>query len=353
MKKKIFYILILISIVITTTGCLKFNTTMNIKKDKSLEFSVIYAIDTAYAGEEELLSSQQKSELEKKGFQVQKYEEGSMRGFTAKRNIKNIDAISSNSADTYDLSSLVDTKEDNKYLFKVKKGLFKNKYKAKFKIDSSNNTLDNSGNSDSTIEYDTNTIDNSELPDLSNLANMNMDLSFNITLPYPAKMNNATNSKNNNKELNWNLTSNMSDNIEFEFELYNLTTIYITLGSITLIIILIILINKSKKNNHSIGNSNQVIQSTQTNKPSESNNQPLIQHPSSNQQPKNQINTSDQPSFIIPDAATQNKFQESTGPKAAPQNKSNGFIIPDPIITPLLPSSSTSNENSSSNNSLK
>ena len=67
-------------------------------------------------------------------------------------------------------------------------------------------------------------------------------LSFNVTLPYSAKSNNASTVNNDGKKLSWNLSSNQVEFIEFEFELYNMTVIYTGVGAIVLILVIIIFI---------------------------------------------------------------------------------------------------------------
>ena len=76
-----------------------------------------------------------------------------------------------------------------------------------------------------------------------------MDLSFNVTLPYGAVSNNATTVSKDGKTLTWTLTTQDASAIEFEFELYNMTTIYICVGVLAAIIILVVIIFVKKRNN--------------------------------------------------------------------------------------------------------
>ena len=88
--------------------------------------------------------------------------------------------------------------------------------------------------------------------DLSSLTST-MDLSFNVTLPYSQKSNNASDVSSDGKELKWNLSSTSEQNIEFEFELYNMTTIYMAAGIAVLLIIIVVvaILSKKKKRNPS------------------------------------------------------------------------------------------------------
>lgn len=253
MKKNIKLTALLTLLVISLTGCVKFNSTMEIKKDKSMDYKIIYAFDKSLFGDQEILTSNDKKELENKGFTVSNYVDGNMKGFKVSKNIKNIDDVSSTNNATYDLSGLLDSNKSESKVFKVKKGFLKSTYTASFKFDSSDSDLNNSTSNDTTIDNDFTTDDNGTTTDsdfdFSNI-NTNMDLSFNVKLPYKAISSNATTKKNDDKELSWNLSSTGEDKIEFSFVLYNMTNIYICGGVIVLLIIIVIvsILNKSRKN---------------------------------------------------------------------------------------------------------
>lgn len=253
MKKNIKFTILLILLVISLTGCVKFNSTMEIKKDKSMDYKIIYAFDKSLFGDQEILTSDDKKELENKGFTVSNYVDGNMKGFKVSKNIKNIDDVSSTNDATYDLSGLLDSNKSESKVFKVKKGLLKNTYTASFKFDSADSDLNNSTSNDTTIDNDFTIDDNNTTTDSDfdfSSMNTNMDLSFNVKLPYKAISSNATTKKNDDKELSWNLSSTGEDKIEFSFALYNMTNIYICGGVIVLLIIIVIvsILNKGKKN---------------------------------------------------------------------------------------------------------
>ena len=265
MKKRIMYIISLGMILVCLTGCVKFNANMEIKKDKSMSFSIIYAFDKSLFGDAELLSSEDKKEMEDNGFSVNNYEEGNFKGFTLTKNVQNIDAISTDKDVTYSLSGMLDEKDES-YLFKVKKGFLKNTYTANFSFDPADSSLNdnnqNSNNNDNDdMDFDwnydiddninndfNNSNSNMDFSDLSG-AMANMDLSFNVKLPYRAKSSNAT-TNTNNKELKWALNNNEIGSIEFKFEIYNIKNIVIVSGICLLIILLVVItIFKKRKNN--------------------------------------------------------------------------------------------------------
>lgn len=249
--KKIKYLL-LVSVLTLLTGCVKFNATMDIKKDKSMDFSIIYAFDTSLFGSQDLLEDSDKKELESQGFIVEDYNQNNMKGFTLKKNISNIDDVSSTSDTNYDMSGLLNNSTDNNYFFKVKKGILKNTYIAKFKFDAKESDLntDESTDTSSGVTDDSDSINMDDL-DLSSMTS-NLDLSFNVKLPYSSISSNATTKNNDGKELTWNLSSNQEEMIEFEFELYNMTNIYIGAGIILVLLIIIIISILNKKKNKPI-----------------------------------------------------------------------------------------------------
>ena len=238
--KKIRNLVILLVTTLLLTGCMKYNVTMDIKKDKSMEFKIVYALDTSVLGEKASFSDSDLEKMKAQGFEVEKYTDGTMEGFTLTKKIKNIDDVSSTGGTTYSLSGVVDNGDSK--IFKVKKGLLKNKYTAKFDFDTKQSSLGNNNmlgsdddnlldkeetEDDTTLDLsndDTKLIDTDEKDDLNSdddysklLANM--DISFSVKLPYAALSNNATTVKDDGKELVWNLASYDNKSIEFEFEL--------------------------------------------------------------------------------------------------------------------------------------
>ena len=91
--KKSLYILTIFIVAICLSGCVKYNANMEIKKDKSMDFSIVYAMDTQYFGDQEVLTEENRKELEEEGFKVTNYQEDTMKGFTLTKSIENIDEL--------------------------------------------------------------------------------------------------------------------------------------------------------------------------------------------------------------------------------------------------------------------
>ena len=251
MKKKFKTFIILCILALFSTGCVKYNAKMDIKRDKSINYEIIYAMQSSLTDGQQVMDEEGVKELKDNGFTVKEYNEDGYVGFKISKKIKNIDNISDTNEVTYSLSD--DTsKKDNK-IFTVKKGLFKNTYKAKFSFDMNNSGL----NSDSD-EDDESNVDMSQY--LSS-----MDLKYTVNLPYKAKSNNATTVNKGGKQLVWDLAT--ANSIEYEFELYNpIFYIAIGVGIVIVIGIIIIVIKKNKGSKKSTieTNSTQIVDNIPT-----------------------------------------------------------------------------------------
>ena len=224
--KKVKYLFMIIAVSVLLTGCVKFNASMDIKKDKSMDFSVIYAFDKTVFGDQMSLKEEDMDDVKKQGFTVTKYSEGNFEGFKISQKINNIDEVSTENDVEYDLSGMMEESENNKYIFKVVKGTDKNTYYAKLKFDSKDSGLNNteSGFDDEDLadENDTLTTGDNSLDNVDLNALMNsLDLKFNVKLPNAALSSNATEKSSDNKNLTWKLGTEKTEYVEFAFELEN------------------------------------------------------------------------------------------------------------------------------------
>jgi len=250
--------------IFTLTGCVKFNAEMDIKWNKAMDFSIIYAIDKTVMGDDTLFKAEDISKMEEKGLVVKDYEEGNMKGISVLKHVKNIDEVSSSDAAEYNLSSLVDDSATDVYLFKVKKGFLKNTYTAKLDLNTSGTDFETDTNEDFS---DSSNIDSSSFGDgdfdFSQMASQ-MDLSFKVKLPYAVKSSNATSKENHDKDLKWDITLNSTEPIEFEFDMYNIPFLCLIGAGLILIILIIVVViisvGKKKNKKTDIKESNNEIQ---------------------------------------------------------------------------------------------
>jgi len=220
MIKKITKLLSIFVLMILITGCAKFETTMEINKDKSMDLSIITAVDKNLT--QQMTENTDVAEIEKRGFYIEKYIEDGKEGYKLVKQIKNIDDVSTEG----DLSKEEMTAGlygDSEYIFTVKKGFFKTTYKATYDFDISGLSVEDMN--------------------ISNLKDIGMK--FRLKLPYKAITSNATSKSNHGKTLEWDLTKESI--VSFEFPMYDMTKIYITIGISILVLLFMIATMMSKK----------------------------------------------------------------------------------------------------------
>ena len=256
--KRSFKVLCLMLIIFMTSGCMKLNVDMSINKDKSMNLSYVVAFANSLmnqSGTDTALDESDLKQAEESGFKVENYSDGSMTGYKFTKGFSNIDNISDEKETIFDLEKLLDGEEAK--VFTVKKGLFKNTYSVKMQNNTATEMEDEMdlgslyGDSSSDYSSSSNIFGDTDLSMLTS----SMDLTFTVNLPNKPINNNATTTENEGKKLEWNLMDQNLQNIEFEFELYNMDNIYLTVGIIgvlVIIIIVIIIMNKKKPNSKEV-----------------------------------------------------------------------------------------------------
>ena len=256
--KRSFKVLCLMLIIFMTSGCMKLNVDMSINKDKSMNLSYVVAFANSLmnqSGTDTALDESDLKQAEESGFKVENYSDGSMTGYKFTKGFSNIDNISDEKETIFDLEKLLDGEEAK--VFTVKKGLFKNTYSVKMQNNTASEMEDEMdlgslyGDSSSDYSSSSNIFGDTDLSMLTS----SMDLTFTVNLPNKPINSNATTTENEGKKLEWNLMNQNLQNIEFEFELYNMDNIYLTVGIIgvlVIIIIVIIIMNKKKPNSKEV-----------------------------------------------------------------------------------------------------
>ena len=227
MKKKIFRFIGIIILLFSLTGCIKFNAVMEIKKDKSMDFQIIYAINKSMLemsdSESELITEEQKKDLLEKGFKISDYEDDNNKGFKLVKHVNNIDEYSSETDVEYSLSGILEENKDSK-LFKVIKSDSKNKYIANFSFDTSSEAKEENVDMDSEIIIEDDEIeiseDSGDLSQMTDAMTSTMDLKYTVKLPNKPINHNATSVSEDGLELTWDLAK-LTGNIEYQFELTN------------------------------------------------------------------------------------------------------------------------------------
>lgn len=154
MKNKFKKLLISSLVLLGLSGCVKFNTTMDIKNDKSMDYSVIYGMTSTLINDQQMLSDEEKKELESKGFKAEDYKDDKYTGIKLTISFDNIDDVSTDNDTEFSLSKIADKSEKLENIFKVKKGLLKNTYTANFKFDQNDSGMSDT-NFDTGMDDDT------------------------------------------------------------------------------------------------------------------------------------------------------------------------------------------------------
>lgn len=298
--KKVIGVLLILT---TMTGCVKYKNTMTINNDKSMIFEGSYLISDKLLETSDsttFFSEENKKALEERGVKVSEKKENNYTGIAVSKKYDNIDKISNENGKEVTISDYFKEDFDDSVLFKVEKGFLKNKYTANFKYDSNvgpgdsgdtstsqaltendkklavtddlttttpstgeEATTPSTGDDTTTPDDGTTTPTTPTTPDTTEPGDSGLDsdimglageMEFNyvVNLPEKALTNNATNVSNDGKTLTWSLMQSQISNIEFSFELKNMTNYYILYGGIAaaviiVIIIIISLIKKGKK----------------------------------------------------------------------------------------------------------
>lgn len=298
--KKVIGVLLILT---TMTGCVKYKNTMTINNDKSMIFEGSYLISDKLLETSDsttFFSEENKKALEERGVKVSEKKENNYTGIAVSKKYDNIDKISNENGKEVTISDYFKEDFDDSVLFKVEKGFLKNKYTANFKYDSNvgpgdsgdtstsqaltendkklavtddlttttpstgeEATTPSTGDDTTTPDDGTTTPTTPTTPDTtepgdsgfdSDIMGLAGEMEFNyvVNLPEKTLTNNATNVSNDGKTLTWSLMQSQISNIEFSFELKNMTNYYILYGGIAaaviiVIIIIISLIKKGKK----------------------------------------------------------------------------------------------------------
>ena len=277
MKKnfKTFKLLLIALMLMLSSGCVKYNLTMDIKKDKSMDFNMIAAFDESFAENGEMNITEAKDEVKNQYCSVSDYNESNMKGINVSCKFPNIDELSSETTvKEADFESIMDDKDSK--LFTFKKGFFKNTYTFKLDSSSSSDLLgDEEDDSDyddydydsdyDDYDYDSDLYDDSDgsgNTDFDMSALSSMDLKFEVKLPYKAISSNATSKEDNEKHLTWDLmkmaqSEDGNNVVELTFALYNTSNIAIVaVIVIALIAVGVIFFMKKKKNVTGVTNMN-------------------------------------------------------------------------------------------------
>ena len=215
--KKLFKVFGLSLVCLLLSSCVKYNATIKINSDDTMDFSFISAIKKEYASQ--MSNSQDFSKYKDEGFIIEPYSDDEYEGYKIYKHYVSLDEVS-----TSDLTQTTLTDNDDKF-FKVKKGFFKNTYYAKLE----------SNDSKEMTEQATMYEEDEEFASQAKEMLKAFDMKFNLILPNKVVSSNATTTSEDGKHLQWNLTEMKDQYIEFTFDMYNKNNIILLCGIILII----------------------------------------------------------------------------------------------------------------------
>lgn len=227
-------------VMIVATGCIKYDTTISVNSDKSLNFEVIYAFDSSVAesmggesSEGMEITQEQKDQFKSLGYDVAEYDKDGMKGIKISRKFNNIDDISAEKDVVFNLYEFMDIDENTTaakdiVMFRRDKGSDKDKYTAKFIMESETADGMNGMTGGDTTTPGDDSIDMSGMEGMEELLKT-MSIKLVVSLPEKALSNNATKVSSDGKTLTWDIVEAQQNNkpieqIEFVFELNSKAT---------------------------------------------------------------------------------------------------------------------------------
>ncbi len=229
-SRKLLSLAVILALVFSMTGCVRYSTTMGVKKNGTCDIEIVYAVYNADTGdlstdeEEELEEEEEEEEneyeeLEEEGWEVEDYKEDNYVGVTLTKTDIKLDELEDVLQDTdlgFDDFSL------------EKKG---STWVLEWDINDNLGDTSDEGLSEDTIkEYDG-------------------YMTFELTLPNGAKVDNATDVSKDGKTLTWDFYEVEDGVIECEFSLVNVGLIIGIIAAVVVVIaaVAVVLILKSKK----------------------------------------------------------------------------------------------------------
>ena len=223
-SRKLLALAVIFAFVFCMTGCIRYSTTMGVKKNGTCDIEILYAVYSSddLSAEEEEEEEEEESEyeeLEEDGWTVEKYKEDSYEGVVLSMEGVKLDELEDILQDTdmgFDDFSL------------EKKG---STYTLEWDInDNLGDTSEEGLSADTVKEYDG-------------------YMTFELTLPNGAKSDNATDVSKDGKTLTWDFYEVEDGVIECEFSLINVGLIIGIIAAVVVVIaaVAVVLVLKNKK----------------------------------------------------------------------------------------------------------
>lgn len=255
--KKFSKLLLLSIMVLGLSGCLKYDVSMSIANDKSMDFEMIAAMNmsmlkslgdgnSSSSSTTESFDKNDYKEYEKAGYKVEEYKEkkddAEYEGVKISKKFASIDDVSTNKDEAVEFTKLFDenAKPEDVHFF-YKNG---DVYKANLTFN--------------LVDDDSNSSDNTDYSQYQSY----FDLEYKVTLPEKPISNNATSVSEDGKTLTWKMKYGEKNSIQYEFRASkekaiskekdnsNNKFIYIAGGVVAVVVIAVVVASFTQKKNN-------------------------------------------------------------------------------------------------------
>ena len=240
--RKLFAVVLLLCMAVLCSGCIKSDMSMNIRKNRSMDFSATYLVadtlantstgsQTTQNGIDE--NSKNWKTLESRGYKLEKYAKDSYSGFKATRHFDSIDDLSKETGVGVVMNNFLNEDFDDSALFCVRRELLKDTYTAHFVYDLKGDTQATG-------------IDSADLTAFTS----SMEITYSVTLPRKANYHNATNVSADGLTYSWKIPYGTFTAIDYAFTLPSRNVLYGAIGIAVLLLLIaaaVFLILRAKK----------------------------------------------------------------------------------------------------------
>ena len=229
-NRKLFAAVLALCMAVLCSGCIKSDMSMNIRKDRSMDFSATYLVadtlantstgsQTTQNGIDE--NSQNWKTLESRGYKLEKYAKDGYSGFKATRHFDSIDDLSKETGVGVVMNNFLNEDFDDSALFCVRRELLKDTYTAHFVYDLKEDAQATG-------------IDSADLAAFTS----SMEITYSVTLPRKANYHNATNVSADGLTYSWKIPYGTFTAIDYAFTLTSRNVLYGCIGIAVLLFLI-------------------------------------------------------------------------------------------------------------------
>lgn len=229
----------MVALVVTLSGCVKFEMDVNVNPNKSADVNVTFLINSMLAGMagngDGLNLEEIKAKAEQAGYSATNQIDGKMTGYKFSKHFNNINELSEETSTDPNLQDLFKDGTSSTKIFTIKKGFFKDVYNINLDMDlESIKPPADDGNEFTSSIYKT--------------MISQMDFKFKTSVPVKTITNNASTISEDGKSLEWILLPSQKNKIQMQLQVWNINNIVLLIiGFVLLLVIVLFLLFRRRK----------------------------------------------------------------------------------------------------------